>query len=122
MASRTKPAQQAAPVDPLADLREPDAPGLPGVPPVPENDPPEAMAETIETEDLQTRLMVTAEVQEEMVAEVVAAWHQDPTAQGFLHGGGSMCGCRYIARLAIRAAVPVTPEVLTEEEPEEPGE
>ena len=92
--------------DPLADLREEDAPGLATVP---ENSP---EPETEPIADI--RPMVTEEVQEQMVSEAVAAWHLDPSAMGFLHGGGSMCGCRYIARVALRAAVPV----LAEEDPE----
>lgn len=90
--------------DPLADLREDD--DTPG---------PEAVETTgtatidVDPAVLTVRPMVDQATQDEMVAEAVAAFHADPTSQGFLHGGGQ-CGCRYIARQAIQAAVPVMTE------------
>lgn len=106
-----KPKQSQAPEDPLADLREDDSPGPPEGPSVQENTP-----EGAEPVVAEVRPMVTAELHEVMVSEAVAAFHLDPTAQGFLHGGG-VCGCRYIARQALAAAVPVmTPEDLEEKE------
>jgi len=101
-----QPAKTQTPPDPLADLREPDAPGLPEGPSVPGNDPEPEVLE----EDVELRPMVSQEVHDQMVAEVIAAWHADPTSQGFLHGG-AVCGCRYMARVALSTAVPIlTPE------------
>ena len=105
------------PEDPLADLRQED-----DTPPVPPETPPvqgngEDQPEEQE-EDSGFRVMVTQEVWDEMVAEMVAAWHHDPTSLGFLHGGGSVCGCAYIARHALQAAVPVASEEELEEERE----
>lgn len=93
--------------DPLADLRTDPVPGIS----------PELMqAEPGEDGPVTIRPMVDQDTQDDMVAEVVAAWHADPTSQGFLHGGGQ-CGCRYIARQALQAAVPVmTEEDLKERE------
>lgn len=88
-------APSTAPVDPLADLR--DADDAPNVPREGQADETEAAVEV--------RPMVTAATQEDLVAEVVVAWHNDTVATGFLHKGG--CGCRYLARLALRHAVPV---------------
>lgn len=88
-------------LDPLADLREPDEPGL--IPTAPAD--PDVAEEPV----FEVRPMVTKATQEDMVAEAVAAFHRDPTTQGFLHGGGQ-CGCRYVARVALQAAVPVMTE------------
>lgn len=82
--------------DPLADLREP-AEGTP----VQANDDPEP-----EGEEADIRPMVTEETFNSMVSEAVAALHADLTCQGFLHGGAA-CGCRFIAKVALAAAVPV---------------
>lgn len=117
-----RPRQQtpapAAPEDPLADLREPDAPGLPEGPSVQGNPPEEEPQD--QPEDGEVRPMVTQEVWDEMVTEAVVAFHQDPTSQGFLHGGGQ-CGCRYIARVALQAAVPVVTEEDLEDKELEPA-
>jgi hypothetical protein len=103
---KTRKAAQAPvepPVDPLADLRDPEAD--PNVPREAEPDP--------EPEVAEVRPMVTQTTQDEMAAEVVVAWHADTVATGFLHKGG--CGCRYLARLALRHAVPaMTAEDLAE--------
>lgn len=62
----------------------------------------------------QSRPLVTQDAWDETVAEVVAAWHADPTSLGFLHkNNGTMCGCRYLARTALRAAMPVQPDADT---------
>jgi hypothetical protein len=66
------------------------------------------------------RPMVDKATQDEMVAEAVAAFHADPTTMGFLHGGGQ-CGCRYVARVALQAAVPVMTEADLEERDLEPS-
>lgn len=114
MARQNAPKPPPAPAaDPLADLRESDddAPTiLPGGREVP--------AEPVAVE---LRPMVSEELHQELVAEMVAAWHQDPTSQGFLHGGGSVCGCHYIARHALRVAVPVMTEADQEERELEPS-
>lgn len=130
--------------DPLADLREPSGPVLPvlgpkpGEPPVlgPQTGGPVpgahdpigsrcTLTDCQETHDpepvIQVRPMVDQETHDEMVAEMVAAWHHDPTSQGFLHGGGSVCGCFYIARHALQAAVPVMTEADQEERELEPA-
>lgn len=103
-----KPAAPAA--DPLADLREPDdAPTD-----LPAQADPAAPGEAELEPAVQVRPMVTQGIHDEMVAEAVAAFHRDPTSQGFLHGGGQ-CGCRYIARIALQAAVPIVTEADLEE-------
>lgn len=118
MAQR-KPGPKPAPTppeDPLADLRDADEPGPPTVPgngQEPEDQGPDLHGEV--------RPMVTQELWDEMVSEAVASWHQDPTSQGFLHGGGQ-CGCLYIARHALRAAVPVMTEEDMEERTLEPAD
>lgn len=43
------------------------------------------------------------------VAEMIAAWHADTVSLGFLHGGGR-CGCRYLARTALRVTKPGKPQ------------
>lgn len=106
MAGKTQQKTQA-PEDPLADLREEDAEAAPEGPSVPGNEEPEPVV-------VEVRPMVSKETQEQMVTEAVVAFHQDPTTQGFLHGGGQ-CGCRYVARVALQATVPV----MTEEDLEE---
>lgn len=103
----------APPEDPLADLRDPE-----DVPPVPvQGDEVDVTELAVMAEHGPAQLLVTQERHDEMVSEAVAAWHQDPTSQGFLHGGGQ-CGCRYIARLGLSTALPIQPA----EEPEEPEE
>lgn len=114
-AKTTQPA--SPPEDPLADLRQPDAPALPETPV--QGNQEDLEPEPPEVTDL--RPMVTQEVWDEMVAEVVAAWHADPTSQGFLHGGGAVCGCRYMARVALQAAVPVVTEEDLEPKELEPS-
>lgn len=104
--------QTQKPEDPLADLREPDDAG-----------PPEGPSVQVDSDlepAVDIRPMVTQETQESMVSEAVAAWHADPTSQGFLHGGGQ-CGCRYLARQALQAAVPVMTEEDLEEKDLEPA-
>ena len=63
------------------------------------------------------RPLVTEGDRTEDVAVMVAAWHADPTAVGFVHRGG-MCGCRYLARAALDAALPV---MASDERDEEGG-
>jgi hypothetical protein len=111
--SKTQQAAQPAPVapeDPLADLREPSDARYPdGV----DDQAPEASEEAPGLVAL-----VTQERWDEAVAEVIAAWHADPTSLGFLHkNNGTMCGCRYLARIALTSAMPVQPEL--EPEPEQ---
>lgn len=102
--------------DPLADLRGgtegPDLAPLPTLPP--SADGTDLPDDGSEAEGIDVRPMVSPDLWDEMVAEVVAAWHADPTSQGFLHGGGQ-CGCLYIARAGLRAAVPVSVLVLDTE-------
>lgn len=122
MANRKPQPPKTAP-DPLADLREPDAPVLPGGPAVPAEPPGQAGPEQKAPEPVvELRPVVSAETHEELVAATVAAWHLDPTSLGFLHGGGSMCGCWYIARLGLRAAVPIVTEEDLEEQELEPSD
>lgn len=52
--------------------------------------------------------LATEADQEDQVAVMIAAWHNDTPALGFLHGGGT-CGCRYLARTALQIASPVKP-------------
>lgn len=80
----------APPADPLADLRESDTPG-----------PPTPPAENLEPEAVPLHTQAWHDRAE---AETVAAWHADTTAPGFLHRGG-VCGCRYLARTALRATL-----------------
>lgn len=49
--------------------------------------------------------LVTEQDQDAEVALMVAAWHDNTPALGFLHGGGN-CGCRYLARTALRITTP----------------
>lgn len=128
----TAPRRPAAPetepdsntLDPLADLREPDHPAdqatiLPGgglIEGVQPGPPAEGEEPAVEV-----RPLVSQGIQDQMVSEVVAAWHADPSSLGFLHGGGSMCGCRYMARVALQAAVPVVTEEDLEERDLEPS-
>jgi len=118
-----KPTPAAPPEDPLADLRQDDdGPGLilpgggqvggDGILPLEEPEEPEAG---------EVRPMVSQEVLDEMVTEAVVAFHRDPTSQGFLHGGGQ-CGCRYLARVALSAAVPVVTEADVAEQELEPAD
>ena len=88
--------------DPLADLREPDTTGPPAPP-----------AENLEPEAVPLHTQAWHDRAE---AETVAAWHADTTAPGFLHRGG-VCGCRYLARTALRATLgPPVPEADPEGE------
>lgn len=138
MGRPTPPKPVAPPEDPLADLREPDdAPTdlpaqhdpigrqAPDCPECPDAEPGMGCAacgkpvEVLAVTDI--RPMVTQGIHDEMVAEAVAAFHADPTSQGFLHGGGQ-CGCRYIARIALQAAVPVVTEADLEERELEPAD
>lgn len=119
MPRQTTPKPPATP-DPLADLREDDAPGLPGGSVIPGNSEPELEADAAPiVADI--RPMVTEDTWETMVTEMVVAWHQDLTSQGFLHGGGQ-CGCRYIASHALRVAVPVITEADLEERDLDPAD
>lgn len=97
--------------DPLADLRDGTSPQIGAG----AAEPPAAaqLPEVLEVDVAVIRPMVSQEVWDDMVVEMVTAWHTDPTSQGFLHGGGQ-CGCRYIAQRALQVAVPVA-----EEDPEE---
>ena len=110
MAGKTPP-KPPVPEDPLADLREDDDE-------TPTEDPIQGNSE--EPEPVVIRPMVDQDTWDEMVAEAVAAFHQDPTTMGFLHGGGQ-CGCRYVARVALRATVPVMTEEDMEERELEPS-
>ena len=99
----TKP--QAAEADPLADLREPEGATPPGPPAAPDVKPdPEPVDETHDAlwhEDAATR--------------ITQAWHADTTSQGFAHKGG-VCGCRYLARKALLAALGEPVEALPDVE------
>lgn len=116
----TTPKSQQAPApepppDPLADLRDSDDTPDQTLPPIaPQGDGTDLPEDGTEAEGVELRPIVSAELHSEMVAEVVAAWHHDPTSQGFLHGGGQ-CGCFYIARHGLQAAVPVAVLDETEE-------
>jgi hypothetical protein len=114
--SKTQRPVEPAPapaVDPLADLREPEDDRYEGAAPG-EGDAEDAPEEA-------GRVMVTQEDWDETVAEVVAAWHADPTSMGFLHkNNGTMCGCRYVARVALRTALPIQPDADTLEPTPEP--
>jgi hypothetical protein len=105
-----------SPADVLADLREDSEP----IPPIASEDGTPLPEDGTKAEGVELRPMVSPGLWDEMVAEAVAAWHQDPTSQGFLHGGGQ-CGCFYIARHALRAAVPVATLGETEETVTEDG-
>ena len=109
MGRRDQQQSQPTPEDPLADLRNDPVPG--NTPAIPGIDPMDADANGLseEPEAVTIRPMVDQQTQDDMVAEVVAAWHRDPTSQGFLHGGAA-CGCRYMAQLALQVAVPVMTE------------
>lgn len=95
------------PADDLADLRqafggaEDDArtPVEPLNGPGPSGDtqePPEGPGEPL----------ASPQTREEQRALVIAAWHADTTAHGFVHRGGR-CGCRYLADRALDAIAPV---------------
>lgn len=88
-----KPA--APPADPLADLRPSD--DTPNIPPVTDVQP-------NETEEPFVLDALDAAWHEDAQTRIVAAWHHDTTAQGFAHKGGA-CGCRYLARKALIAAI-----------------
>ena len=97
------PAQAPEPTqdDPLADLRSDDE--TPGA----LLDNPDADPENPEA--VEVRPLVTQDTQDEMVTEVMTVWHADTVALGFLHKGGA-CGCRYLAKVALRQVVPVLTE------------
>lgn len=86
--------------DPLADLRDDPTPGD-----LLEN--PDADPEN--PESVEVRPLVTQGIQDEMVTEVMTVWHADTVSLGFLHKGGA-CGCRYLAKVALRQVVPVLTE------------
>lgn len=86
------------PADPLAAYREPD-PTIGDLEYTP--DPPAAEPASVG--------LVTQADQDRARAVVVATWHADTVALGFLHKGG-VCGCQYLAVLTVQAVVPVTPE------------
>lgn len=75
------PRNPAPPADPLADLREPD--------PVVIQVPIAVQVDGTSTLDQRRAAMITA-------------WHADPVAQSFGHGGGT-CGCLYLANAALKA-------------------
>jgi hypothetical protein len=52
-----------------------------------------------------TQILAGPDDQEVAVAVLIAAWHADPTALGFLHKGG-VCGCHYLANLSVRSILP----------------
>lgn len=110
---KARKAAQAAPEpqeDPLADLREDDL-----TPREPETEPEDGAPVG------EVRPMVTQETHDAMVDEAVVAWHADTTAQGFLHKG-TRCGCRYLAKIALRSVVPVMTEDDLAERDLEPQE
>lgn len=47
-----------------------------------------------------TTTPVTDQDADARMAEMIAAWHADTPALGFLHNGGR-CGCRYVAKVAL---------------------
>lgn len=90
--ARKAPTAPVPAEDPLADLRDPEALNdTPGPAPAPQ---------------APTRALATQDDQDTARAEVVAAWHADTTATGFLHRGGG-CGCRYVAGIALATVLPV---------------
>lgn len=91
----TKPAPApTAPVDPLADLREDEDTPLEGSQP------------GQDAQEGPGRALASQDDHDTARAEIVAAWHADTTAHGFVHRGGQ-CGCRYLADLALRTAFPI---------------
>jgi hypothetical protein len=52
------------------------------------------------------------------MAEIVVAYHSDTVATGALHKGGT-CACRYLARLALRAALGAPVEPVEDQEDDE---
>lgn len=89
--------------DPLADLRGQDE--QPPGPPAPE----------VAEQAVEIRPMVTQATHDAMRAEILVAFHADTVATGTLHKGG-VCGCRYLATLALRTALgePMTAEQMAE--------
>lgn len=101
--AKTRQAAQAPtepPADPLADLREGDDLANPETAPPADDDTPTPPG---------TMALVTPETQAHSRATIMAAWHADTVALGFLHKGGT-CGCHYLAGVAVTAALPLTPE------------
>lgn len=124
------------PPDPLAALREPDAAGTPPpVVAEPGEGTGEGAdqahpldtlvratflavtnagsdAEVMEHADAFLAILAAAQplaepvAREDSVSVVIAAWHADTTALGFLHKGG-VCGCNYLARAALAGVLPV---------------
>lgn len=105
----------APPADPLADLRpDDDTPNVPAV--VSDAQPND------DTEEPFVLDALDAAWHEDAQTRIVAAWHRDRTAQGFAHKGG-VCGCRFLARVALVAAVgePVALPDDVEDEPDGDG-
>lgn len=96
---RPTPKPAAPGADPLADLRDETPPG----PPPGEQD------ETLLDGELTA--VYSPAWHEQRTNQIVAAYHADSTAQGFAHKGGA-CGCRYLARKALQAAVGEPVEAL----------
>lgn len=80
--------------DPLADLR----PSTDAPPPGPTED------EGAGDDNLTPEPMRSQAWHDAHIPVIVAAWHADPTSHGFVHHGGT-CGCRYLARSALQAAM-----------------
>jgi hypothetical protein len=93
----TKPVQAS---DPLADVRA--AFGGTDEPPV-ATTAPESAPDQPEPEGAP---LATVDDRLEARAAMIAAWHADPVALGFLHRGGR-CGCRYLAERALDAVAPL---------------
>lgn len=91
--------QPSNPEDPLADLREPaDGPTPLEGGPAPQEGPEEP-------QDALSRPLATQEAWDAARAEMIAGWHADTTAMGFLHRG-SACACHYLAGVALTAIMP----------------
>ena len=89
---------QRAAEDPLADVRA--AFGGDDAEPVTATEP------DPETEAEHSAPLATVQDRADAVAVMIAAWHADTVATGFLHRGGR-CGCRYIATRALDAMAPI---------------
>lgn len=112
---------KAPPADPLEALREKDTP--PPTPPIVGPDPAASADDPEQTPPTPTVDLVTEESQAEARAEVIAAWHKDPTSVGFLHRGSNRCGCRYLAQVALDTVLPVqVNDAEPEASPDDAGE
>lgn len=105
--SHHAPKPPPPPVDHLADLRAEfgtdDAPER-APEPLGEVGPPESPDQPGWAGEGPTT--VTDDTRDDDRAIVIAAWHADTVATGFLHNG-ERCGCRYIANLALDQVRPV---------------